>query len=565
MTKKSRIFIGFLSVVLIPSLTLFGAGYKELTARLDSYLTRAHEYWGFEGTALVAVDGHVILSKGYGMANREMGIPNTPETKFYIGSITKQFTAAAILILNERGLLDLHAPISRYLDDFDAPWVDRVTIHELLTHTSGIPNYTDDPEMILRRTVPMPDSSLLDYIEKLSLEFEPGTKFSYSNSGYIILGAVIERVSGQSYEAFLHHEILKPAGMNNSGYGRREMAVPNRADGYTMAEGGQVANAPRIHFSILHTAGALYSTVEDMLKWDQALYSEKILSKESIRKMFTPYAGNYCYGWIVEKLFGKYRYYHGGFLDGFNTTFDRWIEDRICIVVFSNEDEAPVRKIARGLAAIIYDKPHVEPVLKTSVALPDSVRDEYIGAYRNGAGRYLFVTGDNGELYSNNPGGPRTLLKAAALDSLFYARDNTVSLIFDRTRTDSISGLTLSDEDFKSHFARIPDSTAPHNHMKTKAVVLDTLTLEEYVGVYRLESDFDAPDSVFTLTVTRRGNDLYAAAHNTAPIRLAASAKDRFFHRVTDFSMEFRRNSWGDIDGCVIYMGGSVVNGVKIE
>ena len=168
-----------------------------------------------------------------------------------------------------------------------------------MTHTSGIPDYTDMPEVLARRTRAMSPTELLSFFKDDPLRFEPGTDFRYSNSGYIILGAIIERVSGQCYEAFLHREILKPARMHNTGYARREAGHPDRAAGYTIGEERIPIDALPVHYSVLHTAGALYSTIDDMLLWDQALCGNEILSEESIEAMLTPYLERYGYGWVT--------------------------------------------------------------------------------------------------------------------------------------------------------------------------------------------------------------------------------------------------------------------------
>ncbi len=544
--------------------TFSAAGCRETVKSLDDYLEQAHKYWGFEGTALVAVDGEIILSKGYGMANRTLGIPNTSQTKFYIGSITKQFTAAAILKLNERGKLSLNDNVKKYLTDFpDDPW-SRITIQQLLTHTSGLPNYTDNPEINIRRTVPISDTSLVDYVRDLPLKYEPGERYLYSNSGYIILGAIIEKVSGQSYEAYLHHVLLKPLGMLDSGYGRRVTAVPNRADGYTIAADGDPANAPEVEFSILHTAGALYSTTEDILKWDKGLYNASVLSEKSITRMFTPQAGNYCYGWFVEKRFGRYHYYHGGFLDGFNTAYDRWIKDRLCILVFSNEDEAPVEKIARGLAAIIYGEPHTIPVRKSPVQLPDEIEAQYPGEYTNQEGQSLLISREQNELYANSPNQPLRMLKAESPDSLFFVQDNTVSVIFGRDSSGTINSLRYIDEDINSVYVRVSAEKGILDMHRGQYLKLDTAKLDEYVGTYSLDSQIGPPSDVFTLVVYRQGDSLFAVPYESEPVPIFPTGPDRFSHKVAEFRLDFTRDAENRVSGCLIRLSGAEVHGTLI-
>jgi CubicO group peptidase (beta-lactamase class C family) len=218
-------------------------GCWQYRPRVEAYLKAAHESWGFNGAVSISKNGRLLFSRGYGLANQQIGAPNTPMTRFFIGSITKQFTAAAILALQEDHLLNLDDPITKYLADYPHDPGDRITIKNLLTHTSGIPNYTEDPEIILRRTQSISPKEIIERIENRPLEFEPGTRFRYSNSGYILLGRIIEVASGQSFEAYLHHRIFRPAGMKNTGYGRRESAVPDRADGYTLSRNGSIVDA----------------------------------------------------------------------------------------------------------------------------------------------------------------------------------------------------------------------------------------------------------------------------------------------------------------------------------
>jgi len=197
--------------------------------KMDEYLNLANELWRFNGTVLVADRGEILLCRGYGFSNKDFGQPNTPQTRFFIGSITKQFTAAAILALRDDSVLNLDSPIIDYLPDYPPVPGRLITIRHLLTHTSGIPNYTDDPEIVLMRTEPLAPDDIIDLFRNRPLKFAPGTSFQYSNSGYILLGKIIEVASGQSYEAFLHRRILKPAGMLSTGYGRRESGIPDWA------------------------------------------------------------------------------------------------------------------------------------------------------------------------------------------------------------------------------------------------------------------------------------------------------------------------------------------------
>ncbi|HET7012040.1 MAG TPA: serine hydrolase domain-containing protein [Anaerolineales bacterium] len=309
-------------------------------AQLDGIFSRMAADETFSGSVLIAQDGEVLLSRGYGSADRKLGISNTPHTRFFIGSVSKQFTAMAILILQSQGRLNVQDYICRYIEDCPAAWED-ITIHHLLTHTSGMIVMPDDssyPE------TPITPRELLARFEDAPLDFHPGERHSYSNCGYWVLGTIIEQVSGQSYKDFIQQAIFEPLGMHDSGYDQdaRGLAVGYR-DQHT------VVPSQVIDSSFLYSAGALYSTVEDLYRWDQALYTEQLISRELLDQMFAPRASlypdavgsaAYGYGWIVLDHMGRRMVGHGGALDGFRAWIFRYPDDRITIIVLSNQEDS---------------------------------------------------------------------------------------------------------------------------------------------------------------------------------------------------------------------------------
>ena len=330
---------------------------QDLTARLDDAIkTVAANQTKFMGSVLVARDGKVILSKGYGFANLEWDVPNSPSTKFRLGSISKQFTAACILLLEERGKLSVNDPVKKHLPDAPAAW-DQVTIHHVLSHTAGIPSFTSFPEYRTRKMHPATlEQSYLTYRDK-PLEFAPGEKWSYSNSGYLLLSYLVEKISGSKYEEFLRENVLKPAGMNDSGYDLNALIIKHRAAGYTPF-GTLIRNADYIDMTIPSGAGALYSTTEDLLRWEQALFGGRVISEASLKKMTTPVRNDYAYGLIVKNLDGHRVIAHGGGIEGFNTSLSYFPDDRLVLVVLANVNgKAPeeigsaVRKLALGVTA----------------------------------------------------------------------------------------------------------------------------------------------------------------------------------------------------------------------
>jgi CubicO group peptidase (beta-lactamase class C family) len=303
----------------------------------------------FHGAILVARDGQVIISQGYGMADAERGTPNTPRTRFRLASLTKQFTAAAIMILQARGKLSVQNQICAYLADCPDGWRG-ITIQHLLTHTSGIPNYTDFAGYEASQMQPATPEQLIARFRDEPLMFAPGTSYSYENSDYVLLGRIIEQVSGQPYADFLRDAIFAPLHMSASGVDSGLGDTPDHAVGYS----GFAGKAPPLDASTLFSAGALYSTVEDMYRWDQALYTDALLPQALRSQMFTPFLNGYAYGWKVAQPDGRLQLSHPGLIDGFATFVARYPDDRVTVIVLSNMDTSDVVGIGNHLATLVF-------------------------------------------------------------------------------------------------------------------------------------------------------------------------------------------------------------------
>ncbi|WP_409417253.1 serine hydrolase [Flavobacterium sp. PS2] len=357
-------------------------GQTSKADKINELLSLYSKYNQFNGTALVTENGKVIYKKGFGLANMEWKIPNEPNTKFRLGSITKQFTALLILQLVEQGKLKLDVPISTYLPDYSKTNGDKITIHQLLTHTSGIPNYTSFPNFFsdISRNPYTPEAFVKTFAD-LPLQFKPGEKFSYSNSGYFLLGYIIEKVTGKTYEQCLQEKIFTPLNMNNSGYDHHDVILANRATGYERKEKGSsdYVNSSYIDMSLPYAAGSLYSTVEDLYLWDQALYTEKLLSAKYKELLFNKYINTrfsatsyYGYGWFIEeanidKTDKKVQIIeHGGGINGFNTLISRIPSSNDLIVLLNNTGGTGLNQMSEAIRAILYDMPY--DVAKRSTA-----------------------------------------------------------------------------------------------------------------------------------------------------------------------------------------------------
>ena len=347
----------------------------------------------FMGSVLVAKDGKAVFNKSYGMADLEWSVPNSPTTRFNIASMTKQFTAAAILLLEDRGKLKTDDLVKKYLPDAPASW-DKITIYHLLTHTSGI---ADDAA----KYEPGPPEKLV--FNDKPLNFQPGERWAYSNLGYIVLGNLMERISGQSYEEFVQDNIFKPLGMNDSGLMSFVKLIPQRASGYWPGSNG-IENAERPDPRIGFSAGSLYSTTEDLLRWEEGLFGGRLLSPASLRKMTTPFKSDYACGLHVSRVNGRLMLEHDGNNIGFNADMAYYPEERLAVIVLANLNGTVTGEMTRALAAVAHGETPPSPSVHREIPLPKEVLARYAGTYQFQhyslkmvpEGNHLLVQFDNG-------------------------------------------------------------------------------------------------------------------------------------------------------------------------
>lgn len=331
--------------------------------QLDSYMQVQVNRNHFTGTVLVAQDGNVLLAKGYGYANAEWETPNTLQAKFRLGSLTKQFTATAIMQLRDKGLLTLQDSICNYLRPCIAAW-QPVTLHHLLSHTSGIAGYGEMPDPQTHTIPPWTANQIATQFRDKPLDFAPGTRWQYSDWGYCLLGLVIESVTGKRYAQVLREQIFEPLGMHDTGYDQAETILEQRAAGYRLV-GGQLENAEYINMAGPYSAGALYSTAEDLYKWDQALYTDAILPRSALGLMWTEVTSNYGYGWMVSTpaspskppwaLPKRFQVVHPGSIKGFTSEILRFPNEHLTVIVLANLEDAHV--VGPDLAAMVFGDP----------------------------------------------------------------------------------------------------------------------------------------------------------------------------------------------------------------
>ena len=340
----------------------------EISAEIDRLVSSYHELELFNGAALVASNGKVIFKSGFGLANMEWDIPNNTNTKFRLGSITKQFTSMLVMQLVAEGALSLDTTVADVLPYYREDTGSQITMHHLLSHTSGLPGYTRPPG-VESDPARNPDETE-EYVKTYcsgDLDFEPGSMYRYSNTGYRLLGAILEQVTGKSYEKLLEERIFRPLGMTNSGYEYGETIIERRAAGYYKWWNGGYRNAPYVDMSIPYAAGALYSTVDDLVLWDRALTENTVLPEQWTTKMFEPVLNDYAYGWSVKTqpigVDNKERTVisHNGGINGFHTTIARIREDGYLIVLLNNTGSAPMSRMRTGIFDILYGREPSKP------------------------------------------------------------------------------------------------------------------------------------------------------------------------------------------------------------
>jgi len=372
------------------------------SVEIDKLVNSYAENGDFNGAILVSEGGEIMYKKGFGLANMEWNIPNQSDTKFRIGSITKQFTAMLVVQLIVEGKLDLDKPLSTFLPDYPSENGKKITIHHLLTHTSGIPNsYESTKEKPIR-----PDSytadALVEEFATLPLEFIPGEKFSYSNAGYTLLGYLAEKVTGKRYEELLQEYIFTPLQMNNTGFDKHRKRITKRASGY-FNSWGEYYNSNYIDMSTVYAAGGLYSTVEDLSIWDRALYTATLIPNEYLNLSFVKhvedpdYGGHYGYGWsIKDKPIGNSEDVvetigHDGVIDGFCAVFTRIPSTNSSIILLSNVRRAPLNAMTKGIMGILYDKDYDTPKKSLAYSLLDVI---YKDGIEKGKAYYHSVKND---------------------------------------------------------------------------------------------------------------------------------------------------------------------------
>ena len=403
---------------------------RSFEAKVDKYLAPYLQMKDFGGAVLVARNGKVLLRKGYGFANYEFGITNTAETKFQIASVSKTFTAAAIVMLEHEGRLGFKDPLSKFLPDF--PSGDKIKISHLLVHSSGVPDFYSLPEYEELKTKPLTIADWIALIKTKPLDFEPGKpngQNGYSNTGYALLALVIEKVSGQSYEDFLSDKIFKPLGMTNTGIWKDEAVMKNRASGYDPWFGSPgLINTPYYDKAVLFGSGSLYSTADDLYLWYKAVREGKLLKVDPVRP----------FGWGPRKRFNRELIEQDGNDPGFAANISAFLKDDLTVIVLSNIRTGAIDKIREDLAAIALDEKYEVPATRKTVQVPPEIYDDYVGRYELNPKMIITIKREGEHLFLKGTGGYFLPLEPLS-NSKFFFRQFYVPIVFDRGQDGKIN------------------------------------------------------------------------------------------------------------------------------
>ena len=545
----------------------------KITAMLETY----RQYGQFNGTVLVAEKGNVIVRQGFGLANMEWEIPNSPETKFRIGSVTKQFTAALILQLVEEGKVKLDQPMTAFLTDYRKDTGDKVTVHHLLNHTSGIPSYTT-PEFFAEFS--RESYGLDEFVSKFAsgdLQFEPGAQFAYNNSGYHLLGAIIEKVTGKTYAECLKERILDPVGMSKSGFDVSATVLKNRAQGYEKtAEGYE--NAAYLDMGIPYSAGSMYSTVDDLFKWDRALYGNEVLSLASKELMFKPGMGDYGYGFVIEDQgTGKEDEttkvtHHGGGINGFNCLLSRAVDQDHCVIVLDNVSLGRHHdEITSAIIRILNDQPFDGPKKSLADALI-KIASEQGGAAT--VKQYRSLKSDKpGEFDFGNEealnGLGYHLVSLEKLDDAIELFKLNVEMFPEAFNPyDSLGEAYLANDqkdlallNYKKSVELNPENEGGILAIKKiegTATKIDASMLQSYVGKYEVQPGL-------VVTITLEDGKLMGAPTGQPKEELEPISETKFHVSSVKAKVEFLKSDDGTVSAMTLEQGDNKFEGKKIE
>ena len=500
----------------------------ELTKTIDSILSELYKPDEPGAAVIITKNGESIFRKGYGLANLELGIPIEPHMVFRLGSITKQFTAVSILMLYEQGKLDLEDEITKYLPDYPTHG-HKITIEHLLHHTSGIKSYTNTDECMENITVDLTVEKMIDTFKYQPMEFAPGEKYNYNNSGYFLLGAIIEKISGMTYIEFLQKHIYEPLGMKNSYYEMPNLIIPGRAAGYMKVDEG-FENCVYLSMTQPYAAGSLASSVDDMAIWDEALYTEKLVKQETLKKAWTSAKLNngeeigYGYAWAVANFQDTNLVMHGGDIPGFSTEGFRFPDDHIYVAILTNREVPIPDVLPYKLGSLVAGRSYVEP---QAIELDPAIYEKFTAVYKVELENFeVSIELEDGKLVAQMPMVADGTLYPLS-ETKYFFKDSVYRINFEFDEDGNVSGARLKGFYGPGMHARRTDKPLPS---QKETIELDSVQVP-----------------------------------GQPKLQLHAESKTKFFIKEAPIVITFEKDTSGQVSGAVINQAGRDMPAKKIK
>lgn len=512
-------------------------------------------------SVIISKNGKQLYQKAFGMADMEANLKLKTDNVFAIGSMSKQFTAVAMLMLVQDGKLNLKEDIKKYLPDYNTHG-KTITLENLLTHTSGIPSYTEMKsfESFVKKNAS--PEEMISMFRDTALLFDPGTNWSYSDSGFMLAAYIVQKVSGMDFNDFLKEKIFEPLGMNHTYIGSFTKIIPNRARGYDPSGADDVQNTDYYSWSWPFGAGGILSTTGDLLKWDEALYTDKLVNKELLEMAFKSFKlndgrpVNYGYGWAVNNFEGHPFIFHGGAIGGYLSEGVRLPDEHIYVAGLTNTTKTPPDDIINKISLKMMDY-HAE--IPVAIQIDESLLEEYTGVFEANMSsariisnmgsekEYRYITTEDGNLYSTRSGSSKRLLIPVEKDK-FYTKEGTTVFTFIRNNTGKIVSVNLTSNPVQFGPVDVSPKTDLPLPVEKEAVTVDETVLKSYEGTYQLQPGFD-------LVVYIKDGEFYTEPTGQSPIILHAQSDTHFFIKEVDAQIDFNKDSAGKVISLTLTQG----------
>jgi CubicO group peptidase (beta-lactamase class C family) len=504
-------------------------------------------------SVLVAQNGQIIYQNSFGYADVGNKIPITPDFKFKIGSISKQFTASAILKLQEEGKININDKLSKYIPDF--PRGNEVTIYHLLTHTSGIHSYENQRDFLM--LAPISPNALIDTIKTFQYDFNPGEKYQYNNSGYFILGYLVAKISGKTLGEYLNETFFKPLGMNNTGIYESNIVLNNEAYGYSM-ENGAVKKADYQEMTWALGVGGIYSTVKDLYKWNEAIFNGKVLSEASLKAAFIPTVlnnnekTNYGYGWFLSTNRGIKFIQHSGGVFGFSSYLERQPENKLTVCVLCNSLPTPegINPVSNGQLIsefMLWDKMEKQSTFAADTTISENILKKYVGRYNYGQGRIMMITLESNQLYGQLSGQAKNLLTPSSIDE-FYLKAMEAKIKFVVDSPGTVTHIIHYHEGQQIEARKLKDEIS----ISVNPDIFDKLT-----GKYDLGNNY-------IVKILKENKKLYVQSPNLPRYELLPTSELEYFTMEASTRTKFILNKEGKAESMILNTDGFIIPAKRI-